>query len=380
MCSLRHEVKSACDSNEVNPQINSIYKELTDIFSGPIPTKVDRALEAMELIAPLHGGEIAQKSHDLFHIVMQAPVSTAFPDRKKWKAARLTMHGAYKSDKFLPSVEDPQDILTFLDHHFGLTSGGNRNQDEPIQNALRALAHTSDPAAIEALERPDPTGTPFIHGIRRVFQSDKPLQLRKAALLFLPLIGHRWFNTARSIMSPDEMKRLCVDWASVVGSVEHSPDVRQAILSVLLGMIDSPHWRPHIVTDNWKLLEYYASLPGDSRPLKRCIDNPELIDTVRDVNNPVALGLWLEILWSKHGELLPDVRDRLETVTREVAQGRRRIDLERCQKALESEFGKAEGALIQFSTWDTGPTAVALRKKVDNLQQARTSLLALMRS
>ena len=105
-----------------------------------------------------------------------------------------------------------------------------------------------------------------------------------------------------------------------------------------------------------------------------------LIDTVRNVENPVALGLWLEILWSRYGELLPEVRDRLETVTKEVARGGRRIDLERCQKALESEFGKAEGALIQFSTWDTGPTSVALRKKIENLQQARTSLLALMRS
>ena len=364
-----------------------IYTKLAATFRNPTPIteEVDRALEAMALITPLSEKEIAQRSYHLFRIIMQAPVSPTFPQEMKWKASRLAMYGAYKSDKFLPLVGDPQDILVFLDYHFGLTNGSNQNQDEPIQNALRALAHASDPVTIEALERFNLTGTSFIHGIRRVFQGDKPLQLRKAALLFLPLIDHGWFNTPDPIMSSDEMRRLCLDWASVVDNVkrspdEYSPDVRKAILAVFLGMIDSPHWRPHIDTDKWKLLEYCGSLPGDSRPLKRCIDNPELMDTIRDVENPVALGLWLEILWSRYGELISQVKRQLETVTKEVAQGRRRMDLDRCLKALDSEFAKAEDALIQYSTWSTESTAVALRKKIENLKQARTSLLALMRS
>jgi len=83
---------------------------------------------------------------------MQTPVSPAYSPEKKWEASLLTMHGTYKWDKFLPWVEDRQDILTFLDHHLDLATPGGHNQDEPIQNTLRALAYASGPVTIEALK------------------------------------------------------------------------------------------------------------------------------------------------------------------------------------------------------------------------------------
>ena len=51
----------------------------------PTPTteEIDRALEAMELIAPLSENEIAQKSYQRFHVVMQAQVSLAYSQEKK---------------------------------------------------------------------------------------------------------------------------------------------------------------------------------------------------------------------------------------------------------------------------------------------------------
>ena len=174
----------------------------------------------------------------------------------------------------LPWVEDPQDILTFLDHHFDLATRGGQNQDESIQNALRVLAYASGPVTIEALKRFDPTEPSFVRGICYVFQNDKPFQLRKAALFFLPLIGDRWFNTPHPIMEPDQMRSLCVDWASAIDGIEHTCDVQKATLAVLFGMVNSSHWRPHIVTEKWKLLEYFTSVPDDSQPLRRCIDNP----------------------------------------------------------------------------------------------------------
>jgi len=382
VCSLRHGAKSPCYSDEITPQIDSIYTKLSDTFRNPNTNKIDRALEAMELIAPLPKKEIARKSYSLFHVIMQVPVSFAYPQEKKWEASRLAMHGAYKWEGFSPPVKDPQDVLAFLDYHFELASGGDQNQDEPIHYALRALAYASDSVTIDALERFDSTKPSFVYGVCRVFQDDKPLQLRKAALLFLPLIGHRWFNAPIPIMEDDQLKRLCVDWASVVDDVDHSRDVqiRKSILAVLFGMINSPRWRPHIVTEKWKLLEYYASVPSDSRPLRRCIDNPQLMGAIKNVANPAALGLWLEILWSRYGELVPQVRNQLETVTREISQGRRRLDLDRCLKALDAELEKAENALTQYGTWSTDPTALALRTKMDNLRQTRDSLLALMRS
>ncbi|KAF9647531.1 hypothetical protein BDM02DRAFT_3116871, partial [Thelephora ganbajun] len=57
--------------------------------------------------------------------------------------------------------------------------------------------------------------------------------------------------------------------------------------------------------------------PDDSRPLKRCIGSPELMDAIADVPNPVAMVLWLEVLWLEYEELIPEVQEQLEAVTKE---------------------------------------------------------------
>jgi hypothetical protein len=375
-------------SHEIGNQINRIYRGLVWTFRNPVPTtdEIERALEALELIAPLSNGDIAQESYHLFHIVMRAPISDVYSLEKKREASCLSLHGAYKCDKFLPPVGDPQDILTFLGHHFDLVtkSGQNQheldwarrdqNQHEPIQDALHALAYAPGPVTIKALERFDPTEGSFIRGICYVYQDDKPLELRKAALSFLPLIGNRWFDTPDPIMEPDQMKNFCADWASTVDAVEHTDDVRKAILAVLFGMINSPHWRPHIVPEKWKLLEYFTLVPDDSQPLRRCIDNPELVDAISDVKNPAAMVHWLTILWFKYKELIPQVREQLEAVTKEVAQNRR-TDLDTCLSVMDSELKKTKSALTP-STDSADPATVALRRKIDDLQEARASLVS----
>jgi len=377
MRSLWREAKLPLYSRGVDPQISRIYDKLTETFRNPTPDEIDRALEATELIASFPRNDVAQKSYHLFHIVMQSPVFLAYSQEKVREACRYTVHGAYKWDKFLPWVENPQDILTFLGHHFDLATRGDQNQDEPIHDALRALAYASGPVTIEALKRFDPTGPSFVRGICYVFQDDKPFQLRKAALFFLPLIGDRWFNTRYPIMEPDQTRSLCVDWASAVDSIEPTPDVRGAALAVLFGMINSPHWRPHIVAEKWELLEYFTSVPDDSVPLRRCIDNPELMDAIRNVGYPGAMVNWLAILWLKYKELIPEVQEQLETVTKDVAQGRRRTDVDMYLTVMDSELRKAEGALTQYNTWSTDPAAIALRAKIDKLQQARVALVAI---
>lgn len=368
-------------SEKLNWQIGRIYDRLVETFKNSDSTidEIDQALEAMELIVPLSESDVATKSYQLLHDVMQKPISLVYTEEKKWQAARLAMHGAYKWDKFLPWVDDPQDILTFLDYHFELATQDFGNQDEPIQNALRALAYASNDVTIEALKLFDPTEPSFVRGICYVYQDGRPFQLRKAALFFLPFIGDRWFNTAHPIMEPDQMRSLCVDWASAVDGIEHTYDVKKATLTVLFGMINSPHWRPHIVTEKWKLLEYFASLPDDSQPLKRCLDNPDLIDATSEVEDPAARVLWQAILWLKYKELIPQVREQLEEVTKEAARTRR-SEFDMCLAVVESELRNAEDALMQHNTWSTDPAAVALRTKINNLEQARASLVALKRS
>jgi hypothetical protein len=274
-------------------------------------------------------------------------------------------------------VRDPQDLLDFLKLHFDLATQHGQNQDEPIQDALRALAYASGPDTINALKSFDPTETSFVHGVCYAYHDGRPAQLRKAALFFLPLIGDGWFNTPHPIMGTDQMRRFCADWVSVVDGVEHTRDAHQAILATLFYMINSPHWRPHIVTDNWKLLEYLTSVPDDSQPLRRCLDNPALTAAISEVEDPAAVFLWSKILWLKYAELVPEVREQLDTVTRELAQSGRGTDLDKYLEAMDFELRKAEGVLNQYHTQPTEPAVKAIKAKIENLQQARRSLTAL---
>jgi hypothetical protein len=264
--------------------------------------EIDRALEAMELISPLSKNNVAQKSYSLFQVIMQAPFALTH-SQEKWKASRLSLHGAYKRDNFLPPVGDPQHILTFLGHHFdSITESGqnqqNPIQDEPIQDALRALAYASGPTTTNALNRFNPTEASFVRGISYVYQDDKPFELRKAALFFLPLIGDKWFNTPEPIMEPDEMEESCA-WIGHPPSTLSSTrtDVRKAILAVLFRYDQLiPHWRPHIVPEKWEaMLEYFTSVPDDSQPLNRCIDNHGADGyDLASLENPAAMVHWLD--------------------------------------------------------------------------------------
>ena len=328
----------------------------------------------MGLIAPLSENDIATRSYALFHVAMQVPLTDAYTEAKKWQAARFAMHGAYKWDRSLPWVGDPQDTLAFLDHHFQLATRDAEDQDGPIENALRALAFASNDVTHEALKAFNPTESSFVQGICYAFQDDRPFRLRKAALFFLPLIGDRWFNTPDPIMEPDQMKGLCVDWASAVDGIEHTSGVKKATLSVFFGMMNSSHWRPHIVPGIWKLLEYFNSLPDDFLPLRRCLDNPELIGAISEVVNPAVMVLWSTILWLKYKELIPEVRGQLEAVTKKAAQSDRRGDLDMYLRSINSELEKATGMLEQYEVWSTDPAAVDLRTKIDNLRQAKAAL------
>ena len=361
------------------PQIDRIYEKIFATFTTPTPTtiEIDRALEAMELIAPLCMVEIAAKNYRLFHVVMRTPVSASYSQEKKWQAARHAIRGAYKWKKVLPWVGDSQEIPIFLDHHFDLAIQHGENQDEPIENALRALVYAATPATIEALKQFDPTRPSFVRGVRYLFQDNQPFHRREDAFCFLPLIADSWFNTPYPIMEPDEMQSFCVDWASTFDSMEHNYSVKRGALFILFSMMDSPHWRPHIVSDKWKILEYFTSIPEDTKPLRRCLDNLELMDAVSEVDNPTAIVLWLRVLWLRYKGLIPEVREQLERRTKEVAQGERKADLDMYLSAMDSEVAKVKDALMQHHVQSTDPAAISLRTKIDNLQQAKVSLIAL---
>ena len=89
-------------SHKFRPQIDQVYKALFEIFQNPDPSidQIDRALEVMEVIAPL-SKEIATKSYGLFRVIMHAKALQSHPE-KKLKASRLAMRGAYTWDDVVP--------------------------------------------------------------------------------------------------------------------------------------------------------------------------------------------------------------------------------------------------------------------------------------
>lgn len=311
-------------------------------------------------------------------MVMQSPVPETHSE-KQWKVTRLTMHSAFKDCNPSPQVKDPKDILAFLDHHFDLAIIGHGNQDGPIQNGLCALASAS--ATTEAFNQFDPTEQWFVRGICYAFQSDRSSELHEAALLFLPLIGNRWFHPQTPIMGSIEMASFCVDWASTVDCLNSTSTIKKAALIVLLGMINSPHWFPHIVPAKWNLLEYFLehfkSVSHDLQFLSGCINNIGLLDKISNVDNPMAVVLWVEILWLEYVELIPEVRKQLEAVTKEIAQNEISAHLSASQSHLDKyllnisrKLREAEDALKQYTPPFTDPAAVTLRNRVKVLRQA----------
>lgn len=174
---------------------------------------------------------------------------------------------------------------------------------------------------------------------------------------------------------------LCVDWASVVDTVEHTYSVQRAALAVLFGMINSPHWHPHFVIKKWELLQYFTSVPDDSLPLRRCIDNLNLVGMIKNLENPAVIILWLMILWHKQKTLTPQIQEQLEWGIQEVIQGNRREDHNRCLAMMDSELEKAEStlALTQHGAQSTNTGIIALRMKIGSFRKARVLLVALGR-
>ena len=377
--SVAFDTNSHFQSPHLNDQINRIYEKLEQVFKNPTAENIDCALEALELISHLPQHIPPSKSYSLFCVVMQASIPEIY-SQKKWKASQLTMYGASEEGKF----EDVQHILTFLDYHFELITKNDRSQDKPIQHALCALAHTPETIVLKALKQFDPTKPSFVDGIIRVLQYDRPIKLHEATLQFLPLICDKWFNARSPIMNSKQRSRFFMDWASAVDKVEKTPAIQGAALSVLLGMVNSPPWHPHIIPEKWTLLKHFTSVPDNLQHLHGYINNLGLIDEVRNVDNPMAVVLLVEILWLKYAELIPGVKEKLEMVTREIAQNEGGVDLDTSQSYIDKylsnvglELKKAESALECYTRQSAEPIAATLREKAGSLQEAMRLLGAI---
>lgn len=353
----------------MNVQIGRIYEKLEQTFEDP-SGDIDCALEALELISYLHKYVPCSKSQSLFHVIMQSMI-TGTQSQKRWKASCLVIKRACDEDGF----KDAEHILTFLNHYFELVPRCNENY-EPIQNAFCALTHTSSALIDEALKRFDPTKPSFVCGISDVFRGNKPSKLHEDALLFLPFICDRWFNARSPIMDSVAMRKFSIDWGSVVDCLGSTQKIQKAALTVFLGMVNSPHWCPCIVPEKWMLLEHFPLISDDLQSFHRYINNPDLIAEIRDVDNPMAMALWVGILWSKYMELDPEVQKQLKQATEDIAHNEKEDCLSVSEPLISkylsntnSELKEVEDKLEEYNGQPDDERSIALKDRIDILQQ-----------
>ena len=318
---------SGFQSAQVSIQADRIFEKLKQTFEQSTldaihHNPIDHALEALIMIYQLPDIISCFMGCKTFQMVVQSCVPKTC-SQKKWEVSCLAIRSVHMDSHSLSGPKELETILTFLGHYFTLGFAGGKYQDEPIQNALYALASISNSTTIEAIRQFNPTGDWFVYGIRHALQSDRAPELRKAALLFLPLIVDIWFHPSTLIMGSTEMGSFCRDWASTVDSIEHTSTTLKAALTVLFGMINSSLWRPHIVPDEWTLLENFRLVQADLESLHLCINNPGLITEIRNVDNHKAMVLWAEILWSNYTKLTQEIRKQLVKITAEVSRNER---------------------------------------------------------
>ena len=335
-----------------------------------------------------------------------------------WPAARLAIHGAYKLDDFFPQVDDLRSVFDFLGYYLRLATRGDEegNQsdwellrlarrqeesrgdvDEGIRCALRALTDQSIPAT-----HWDNGGVNLVlRSIRYAFQGPLPSQLSEVALSILPLVCDRWCNI-QSVVATSEVGSHRGNQTSTI-DVGLTNGVRSILLEVLFQMVGSPHLRQHVtIVDQRRPLELFVLVQEYCEPLRGCLENPDLVDKILGGDDPDAVAAWLAILWLNHGELIPQVREKVETITLEATRGERRAILDMCLQIMDSgletindELRKAEDGLemagdesgtaeneSEGGGHDTGharPTGVdTLRMRIANLEQTITSLAVYM--
>ena len=165
------------------PQSSRLFNKFTDSFRNLTltPEGIDRALEAMELITPLSENDIAQRSRQLFHVVIQAPVSRLLPC-----SAPTGGRDSYRGSRIL-DTSSPWTTTSAWPPPAAI----NRASRSGVHCKRSPMPLWLRPGSIKALKRFDPTEPSFVCGIRFVYQEAKPFQLHKAALFFLSLVGDR---------------------------------------------------------------------------------------------------------------------------------------------------------------------------------------------
>ena len=295
--------------------------------------------------------------------------STHLTGETKWKAARLAIHGAYKWDLYMPWLHDAKDVIAFLEHTLEFPCA-EEEQDMALQGAYRALAYASKR---DMLDGYDMKKRSIVDGTIAAFSHQKPFQLWKAILFFLDVVEGQWFNSEVEIMNEERRRELIQKLVDNMEHIEPTVDVLCAILSILLGMADSPMWRPHIPIKLWSAMGGFPALPETTPSFVRCRNNPDVIDGLRAYEEKSVAKFWMGILWRDWVDLRPEVQARLVQATREVV-GPGSEDHALISAAIVGTHQQLTQHMAKFQPWSIEEEALACRAQLEKLEQGRLKL------
>ena len=360
------------DSSQNKALSINIFTKFEATFKGHATKEYARTLDVMRLVTPLQNDTVCTKSYDLFRVIL----SSSFEEAEIWEAARVAFNGAYKWDSFLPWVEDPDDVIKFLFHHFTMQANGEDEvATQPIEQALRAIAYASNEVTLEGLKKFDYADKLFVNGIRKAFEEGRPFETRKAGLFFMKVIQGRWFDDSlEDVMSGKEREEFCKNWASALDGIVHTSDVKRAACGTLFGMLNSERWRSHVPKEKLKFMEYFTDLPDDSESFITCKQNPSVLPWLRSGAGGTGEGvertkLWLAILWSDYVNLPEDVRDQVLEMTK-VVISKARHDASFISRIMIGEKERYQAKLDGHDAASLEDEAEKLRAKVEGMNES----------
>ena len=279
----------------------------------------------------------------------------------------------------LPWVNDPDDVLKSLLHHFAIQAEGEDDvATQPIEDMLRAVAYASNEQALEGLKKFDLADKVFVGGIRKALGNDRPFQTRKATLFLLQILQDKWFDDSlEDVMSDREKDEFSEGWGSTVDGIQHTPDVKKAVCATFFAVLNSKRWMSRIAKDKFKLMLYFSDVPDNSKHFIACKKNASVFPWLLSRANEAGSGgteetnlwkLWLAILWSDYASLLKEVKDQVLEVTK-VVTSKARHDVTFVSGIMAMEKEKYRTKLGGYTTLSLEDDAERLRARVEDMNE-----------
>ena len=343
------------------------------------------AVEALKLVVLLQQEErIRTRCYALFRTIMSlvGRDERLWGNDRLWEPARLSMKGAYSSTKWVPPTGDPKDILDFLRFHI---SQRNIVGDEPVYYAFRSIAINPSPdkrralAAYENLDTPFFTDTIFIDTMTKLLSNKDYTPLQRMSLFILPELDNPLFTSEAAFSDNGRASAFVRAWSTAIGEFPHeamSPQVEAAGVKVLLAIANLPCLRIHLPPERWNLAyKFPIILYSQSPSMQRCIENPDILPSIKQSTSVTGPLGWLGMLWMKYHSLPDEVRGQLEAETRAIGFSSRHYDLNSYVSLFNHELKRLHAIIEGLKPLDH--SVPGRRDELDAMMRAKDRLVGI---